>query len=285
MTAYHIAWHRPDTAWRHGGFALACALIVVAAVAAIAITATAYHRRASTASAPPRAATVFDAQRDGTVLVSARNGASPRVIPLEAFRDSAFGTERQVAYDAPHRRLWYATDHVRIASIDIDTLQPGPAFESFSDVALFGCAVNGNPRTFAVDTQRNVLFVSMLQGNIVEYDLDTLEMQRAIAPTAFADPAVGTFRRIAVDPARHTLWYATADRRLIEMRLSDGRPTGRRAAVDASINSLAVDTQADRLVYITTNAGEHAVSLRTLQPLPASSPPGSTHSGIAFATP
>lgn len=223
------------------------------------------------------------ARGDGAVLVQPPGEIAPRTIPREAFMDTAFGGQRQLAYDATRRRLWYAADHVRIASIDIDTLAPGPVLDAFSDVALFGCAVAGNPRTFAVDAQRHLLLVSMLQGSVSEYDLDTLELRRAITPTAFDDPALGRFRRIAVDVARGTLWYAITDRRVIEVRLADGRATGRRAPINAEVVGLAVDPGTDQLVFTTADGGVQALTLRTLQPVSAPPLSGEAHSGLAFA--
>ncbi|MQC82261.1 MAG: hypothetical protein DWG79_00110 [Chloroflexi bacterium] len=152
----------------------------------------------STASTP---AALWLAQADGSI-VTAPTG---EVLASDLFLTRPANGGRQVAYDASHERLWYSDDHQSIHSIELATGAAGPDLGPFSDVALWGCSVNGRARTFAIDEDRERLLVSALGGGLLAYDLDTLELAGAIGPSQLEGVAFD-FRRLTVDGVSGTLW-------------------------------------------------------------------------------
>jgi hypothetical protein len=212
---------------------------------------------ASTASTPAVPSTLWLAQADGSIVAPAGE-----VLASELFLTRPANGGRQVAYDASHERLWYSDDHQNILSIDLTTGVAGPRLGPFSDVALWGCSVNGRARTFAIDEARNRLLVSALGGGLLAYDLDTLELSGGIGPSQLSEIEFD-FRRLAVDGTADTLWYSTASGAVLELDLQRNLPTGRRIELPVSPRSIAIDEDAGTLLVIVDD-GLLAIDLDTL---------------------
>jgi len=180
---------------------------------------------------------------------------------IEAFVTRPGNGGRQIAYDRAHERLWYSDDHAGIASIELRSGEPGPALGPFSDIALWGCAVGGRARTFAVDERRNRLLVSSLGGGLLGYDLDTLELVSGIGPSQLGDVAFD-FRRLAIDEASDTLWFSTVSGAIAAMDLGTERLTGATVAIGGVPRSISVDASGGSLLVLEADQ-LHVVDLET----------------------
>jgi len=226
---------------------------------------------ATTDSAATSSAAIWVARADGSVVSAPaiseafQQGAPETALEVVAGAD-AFGSRptarnRQIAYDASRQRLWYSDDHARIASVELETISAGPVLDAFSDIALWGCSVTGQPRTFVVDAKRDRLLVSSLSGGVLAFDLGTLKLVDAIGPGAFGNPA-SDFRRLAIASGADTLWFTTDSGDIGSLNLATRERSGR--VLDAPFTqAISIDQASGALIYLDRNGDVTSVDLGT----------------------
>lgn len=174
-----------------------------------------------------------------------------------------------IGYDPVGGVLWYSDTHESIRSIGTDDGMPGVVLDGFADTAIPGCGVASRGRAFAVDPARRVLYVPMLTGQVLAYDLATRDVRAAIPAEAFGAPVLGRYRLLAVDPGG-ALWALDATGGAFELDPERGHPTGR--AIAARADALAIEPGRGLLVLREPTGVRH-VSLRTLRTVVVDAPP------------